>query len=135
MNRLRKPIEEEELEKRLIVERKPRKEKKEIPDNYLTLYFRRNFTAEKATKALPFVLFLALLGMLYIGNNHMAERNIRAIDTTTRRVNELSYEYKATKAELAHNSTLTEVAKKVDSLGLKEAIAPPQKITVEEVEK
>ena len=37
---------------------------------------------KKATGALPFVLFLVLLGMLYIGNMHMAEKSIRDIDKT-----------------------------------------------------
>ncbi len=130
-NRLRTPIDEEETGKRLIVEEKT---EKEIPDNYLMLYIRGVFNSEKATKALPFALFLALLGMIYIANNHLAEKNIRDIDKINKEVKELSYDYKTTKAELAYKSTLTEVAKRTDTLGIKESIQPPQKITVEEVQ-
>src|SRR5260221_9201004 len=131
-NRLRTQIEEEETEQKIIVEENP---VKEIPDNFLTQLFTKGIiNAETATNALPFILFLALLGMIYIANRHLAERNIRDTDKISKQVKELSYDYKTTKAELAYKSTLTEVAKRTDPLGIKESIQPPQKITVEEVQ-
>jgi len=130
-NRLRTEIPEEEMGE-LIVEEKP--VKKEIPDNFLTQFLTNGFiTADTAVKALPFVLYLALLGMVYIGNRHLAEKNIRDIDKISKEVKELSYGYKVTKADLAYKSTLTEVTKRVDTLGLKESLTPPQKITEKEV--
>ena len=130
MNKLRTEIEDEETEKELIVEEIPRKE---IPDNLFIHFFTKGiFNADEATKALPFVLFLALLGMAYIANRHLAERNIRDIDKITREVKELSWDYKTTKAELAFKSTLTEVAKRADSMGIKVSLQPPRKITAEE---
>ena len=130
-NRLRSQIEEEEeAEKMLVVEEKPYKE---IPDNFLTQFFTKGFVnSDTATRALPFVLFVALLGMIYIANRHLAERNIRDIDKIGKQVKELSWDYKTTKAELAYKSTLTEVAKRADTLGIKESVEPPQKITAEE---
>jgi hypothetical protein len=128
-NRLRTPIEEEEEEQQLIVEEKP---VKEIADNYLLKYFNKKFTAEAATRALPFVLFIAMLGMIYIANRNFAERNIRDIDKVGKQVNELSWQYKSAKARLAFKSTLTEVIKKVDTLGLKQPVTPPQVLTAEE---
>ena len=131
-NRLRSQVEEEEeAEKALIVEEKP---VKEIPDNFLMQVITRVFNAESATRALPFVLFMALLGMIYIGNRHLAEKNIRDIDKITKEVKELNWDYKTTKADLAFKSTLTEVAKRADTLGIKISVQPPQKITAEEVQ-
>ncbi|MDB5011550.1 MAG: hypothetical protein JWR67_758 [Mucilaginibacter sp.] len=128
-NRLRTEIPEEETGE-LIVEEKP---VKEIPDNFLTQFLSNGFiTSEEAIKALPFVLYLALLGMIYIGNRHLAEKNIRDIDKLNKEVKELSWDYKVTKADLAYKSTLTEVAKRVDTLGIKESLEPPQVITVKE---
>ena len=129
-NRLRTPIDEEEVEKKLIVEERP---VKEIPDNYLAQFFAKKFTAEAATNALPFVLFLALLGMIYIANRHLAEKNIRDIDKISKEVKELSWDYKTTKADLAFKSTLSEVIKLADTLKIKESTTPPQKIAAEEV--
>jgi hypothetical protein len=131
-NRLRTEIQEEEelAEKKLIVEEKP---VKEIPDNFLTQFLTKGvITTDDATRALPFILYVAFLGMLYIGNRHMSENNLRDIDKINKEVKELSWEYKSTKADLAFKSTLTEVAKRVDTLGIKEPAQPPQKITVKE---
>jgi hypothetical protein len=130
-NRLRTQIDEEEEVEKEVVEKKVRE--KEIPDNFLTQLFTRGIiTAETATRVLPFILFLAFLGMIYIANRHFAERNIRDIDKITKEVKDLSYDYKTTKAELAYKSTLTEVAKRADTLGIRESVQPPQKIVTEE---
>lgn len=129
-NRLRTDILEEEKESELIVEEKT---VKEIPENFLTKFLANGFiAAEDATRALPFILFLGLLGMIYIANRHLAEKNIRDIDKLTKEVHELNWEYKVTKADLAYKSTLSEVAKRVDTLGVKESIQPAQKITIKE---
>jgi hypothetical protein len=131
-NRLRTEIQEEEAEKEIIVEEKP---VREIPDNLLTQFLSKGFiTTETATNALPFVLYVAFLGMIYIANMHLAEKNIRDLDKINKEVKELTWDYKSTKADLAYKSTLTEVAKRVDTLGIKEAMQPPQKITVKEDE-
>ncbi len=133
MNRLRTQIEEEEAEKELIVEEK---REAEFPDNFLTQFFNKGkINSESATRALPFAFFIAFLGMIYIGNMHLAEKNIRDIDKISKEVKELSWDYKTAKAELAFKSTLTQVAKRVDTLGIKEAMQPPQKITAEEEQK
>jgi cell division protein FtsL len=132
-NRLRSQIEEEEEdEKKLVVEENP---VKEIPDNFFTQLFTKGIiNSERATSALPFVLFLALLGMIYIANRHLAEKNIRDIDKISKEVKELSWDFKTTKAELAYKSTLTEVAKRADTLDIKESLQPPQKLTTEGVQ-
>lgn len=125
-NRLRTQIEEEE--QLMLEDAKP--PARQIPDNFFTQLFTKGIiTAETATRALPFVLFLSLLGMIYIANMNLAEKNIRDIDKIGKEVKELSYDYKTTKAELAFKSTLTEVAKRADTLGVKESLQPPQKIT------
>ena len=131
-NRLRTEIqeEEEEAEKKLIVKEMPQKDS---PENFLMQFFSKGFiSAEQATNALPFVLYVAFLGMIYIGNRHLAETNIRDIDKITKEVKELSWDYKSTKAELAFKSTLSEVQKRADTLGIKESLQPPQKIVVTE---
>jgi hypothetical protein len=125
-NRLRAEIQEEEAEKELVVEEK--EPAKEISENALWQLVKKNFNSEKATSALPFVLFLTLLGMIYIGNMHLAEKTIRDIDKVGKESKELSWDYKTSKAELAYKSTLSEVAKRADTLGIKESIEPPQKL-------
>ncbi len=130
-NRLRTEIPEAEVEKEIVVEEK--QPVKDYSENALLKLFAKNFNAEKATGALPFVLFMVLLGMLYLGNMHLAEKTIRDIDKTEKEVKELSWDYKTAKAELAYKSTLSEVARRADTLGIKQSIEPPQKLQAEEV--
>jgi hypothetical protein len=131
-NRLRTEIPEEERETEIVVEEK-KAPRAEISENFLTQFFSNGFmSADRAMKALPFVLYLAFLGMVYIGNRHLAEKNVREIDKLTKEVKEMSYAYKVTKADLAFKSTLSEVASRADTLGLKESLQPAQKITVKE---
>ena len=127
-NRLRTEIEEEQDD---IVAEKPAA--REIPENFWTNILIKGFiTTDEATRALPFILFIAFLGMIYIGNRHLAEKNVRTIDKLSKEVKELSWGYKVAKADLAYKSTLTEVAKRTDTLGIKESILPAQKIVLRE---
>ena len=129
-NRLRTEIEKEQEE---VVVEKPAT--KELPENFLTNLLTKGFiTTDEATRALPFVLFIAFLGMIYIGNRHLAEKTIRDIDDITKEVKERGWDYKTAKAEMAFKSTLTEVAKRADTLGVRQSVEPPQKITVKEEE-
>ena len=112
------------------VQPEPR-EKAELPRNFFTLMFTEGvISKEAATDMLPFIIFIAFLGMIYIGNRHFAENNIRDIDRLGREVKELSWDYKTLKADLMMKSTQTEVAKEVDTLGLKEPVEPPKKIVI-----
>jgi hypothetical protein len=132
-NRLRTEIQEEEAEKELLVEERPVPEN---PENFVTNILNKGFVSTDAvTKALPFVFYLAFLCMVYIGNRHVAENNIRDIDKMSKEVKELSWDFKTTKADMAYKSTLTEVAKRVDTLGIAEPVEPPQKLTDAEVVK
>ncbi|MNY48146.1 hypothetical protein D3C86_1834550 [compost metagenome] len=132
-NQFRTRIEEEpELEEEQV-EEQPRLKKKEPESS--NAFFRKLFTEgvvskEAATEMLPFLIFLSVLCMLYIANSHMAVKNVRNIDKLNKEVKELSWEYKSLKADLMFKSKLTEVAKKVDTLGIKELTEPPKKIVI-----
>lgn len=83
---------------------------------------------------LPLVLFIALLGVLHVANNHTAESKIRRINATEKEIKELRWLYMTSKSELMYKSKQSEVAKMVKETGLKELIQPPYKIKVEESE-
>ncbi|MHA4894699.1 FtsL-like putative cell division protein [Pedobacter sp. PWIIR3] len=123
----------EEIEEQAPLEEVEVKVKKKEPekDNFFTKFFSEDLvTKETATEMMPFLIFIAVLCMLYIANSHMAVKNIRDIDKLNKEVKELSWEYKSLKADLMFKSKLTEVAKKVDTLGIKELTEPPKKIII-----
>lgn len=107
----------------------------EIPKSFfITIFSDGVISKEFATHLLPFIVFIAFLAMIYIGNRHFAENNIRDIDKLSKEVKELSWDYKTLKADLMLKSTQTEVAKEVDTLGLFEPNEPPKKIVIREGE-
>jgi hypothetical protein len=125
-NRFRTQIEEEEIGPEPEL-----KQKAELPKNFLTTFLSEGVVSkESATQLMPFVIFLAMLGMIYIANRHFTEKSIREIDKLNKEVKELSWDYKTLKAELMQKSTQTEVAKQVDTIGLKEPVEPPKKIVI-----
>ncbi|MGV3704227.1 MAG: FtsL-like putative cell division protein [Arcticibacter sp.] len=131
-NRFRREIEEEELEQEAEV--KPQPKKATLPRNFFTVLLTDGvISKEAASEMMPFIIFIAFLGMVYIGNRHFAEKNIRDIDKLSKEVKEMRWDYKTLKADLMLRSTQTEVAKKVDTLGLKEPVEPPKKLMVPEL--
>ncbi len=97
-----------------------------------TLFTVGDLSLNKILEYLPFGAFIAFLMLLYISNRHFAERTIRGIDKVSKEVKELGWDHKSVSAELMKMSTQTEIAKRVDSLGLKERVEPPIKIEVVE---
>ena len=81
---------------------------------------------------MPFVLFLVLLAALHIANNHMVETYARNITKTEREVKQLRWQYMTTTSSLMQKSKQSEVAKLVNTQGLKELRIPPYKIEVKE---
>ena len=109
--------------------------KEPVKEGSTTAFFRKLFvegvvTKESASGMFPFIIFLCFLAMVYIANSHYTMKNIRNIDKLSKEIKELSWEYKSLKADLMFKSKMTEVAKKVDTLGLKELIEPPKKIVI-----
>lgn len=126
-NRLRTTLEEEPIVGKQVEEPKA----PATPNFFNILLTKGVVSQEAATAALPFIIFLAFLGMIYIGNRHTAENNIRKIDKLGREVKELSWDFKTLKADLMFKSKQTEVIKRVDSvLGLKVPVQPPIKIKI-----
>lgn len=86
---------------------------------------------ESTLKQIPFLLLLAFLALIYIGNSYFAEKNIRKIEKMQRELKELRYEYISVKSEMMHASRQSEIAKQLSSKGIKESTVPPGKIVVE----
>ena len=83
---------------------------------------------------MPFVFFLAFLGIVYIANAHYAERKVRDIQILHEEVEKLSWEYMSLKSDLMQQSIESELEKKVAPLGLKELRDSPYKIKVKKEE-
>jgi len=81
-------------------------------------------------KYLPYILFITVVGIFYIGNSHYAEKNVRKIDKLKKEVEDLRADYTTLKADYMYASKQSEVAKKIAKKGITESLRPPEKIKV-----
>lgn len=93
------------------------------------------FTKDMLIGVMPFILFLAGIGLLYIANSYYAERTIREIDAVSRELKTLRTEYITGKSELMMICKQSEVARAVAPLGLLEPTEAPKKIVMTGIQK
>jgi hypothetical protein len=96
----------------------------------LETYFEEGFPVQYVPK----ILFVMVLGLLYISNTHHAEKTVHRINDIQAEVEDLRADYTTLKADLMFSSKQSEVARKVKAYGLKESLKPPHKIVVKESE-
>lgn len=90
-------------------------------------------TDDRITKQLPFLFFLAFLGIMLITNRNWSERTIRQIEVLQDTLDELRSESITMSANLMDASRPSEVVKKVEdaNIGLQEPVRPPQKLIIQ----
>jgi len=79
---------------------------------------------------LKFFVFLVLLGLLYIANNHHAEKKIREIEKTKLRISGLKSDYDYQKSKLTKETRVSVLADRLKEYGLKPLVEPPEKIFI-----
>jgi len=82
----------------------------------------------------PKILFVMVLGLIYIGNTHHGEKTVRNINHIQAEVEDVRADYTTMKAQLMFSSKQSEVAAKVKAYGLEESLTPPYKVVVEKGE-
>jgi len=92
----------------------------------------RIFTDERVSKQLPFIVFLAFLGLLAITNRNWSEKTIRKMEVLKDSVIELKSRSITYSARLMDASRPSEVFDRVKKagLGLEEQVDPPRRIVV-----
>ncbi|HRD06556.1 MAG: FtsL-like putative cell division protein [Saprospiraceae bacterium] len=79
---------------------------------------------------LPFVCYLAFLGIVYIYNAHTAERSLRKIDRLKKEVMDDKWQYMNLKQELMYGSTQSQLAKNLEQKQILPLAKLPHKIVV-----
>lgn len=78
----------------------------------------------------PHILFVAFVGLFYIGNSHYAEKNVRKIDALEKEVEDLRADFTTLKSSYMLSGKQSEVAKNIAHKGIKESLRPPEKIVL-----
>ena len=79
----------------------------------------------------PYFLFVAVITTVYIANGHYANKTMRKISATEKRIKEMDYEFKTVKRQVIFMSKESELAKAVEPIGLKELTTPVIKINAD----
>ena len=84
---------------------------------------------------IPFMIFLAILCIIYISNSHRAIEMERELNVQNTTLNELRWKYLDTKSQLMYVKTETQVIKYAEKLGLQPSLLPAYKISVDTLKK
>jgi len=89
-------------------------------------------TRKSVIDLLPYIFFLTLIAVLYIGNRYHAEKIVRRSIEIQAELKELRAEAITSASKLMFISKQSEVARlvKKNELGLEEAVEPPRKLIV-----
>jgi len=87
-------------------------------------------TQDKILKQWPYVLLLACLSILLIANNYVSERIIRETNSINRELRELRTEHLATLSDYLRTKQESEIARRLEGLGIRESRVPPKRIIV-----
>ena len=88
-------------------------------------------TQDKVLQRWPYVLFLVGLAILLIANNYVSEKIVRETNGIKVELKELQTEHLAMLSEYLRKTQQSEVAKRLDSIGVKESVVPPKRIFVQ----
>ena len=94
--------------------------------------FKYLVASKSVYRNLPFVYFLAALGMIYIANAHFAEKSMREIQGMQRVIEEQRWKSMSVQAELKQKSLRSEVARMVAADGLITGTEAPELIKVKQ---
>jgi hypothetical protein len=89
-------------------------------------------TRDFVIRQLPYIIFLAVMAIVYIGNRYHAEKLVRRSGALQAELKELRSEAITVSAELMDMSRQSEVLKllRKNNLNLVESLEPPRKIVV-----
>lgn len=125
VNRYIKPEEEAEKAKQ--------KKKRKLP-NWMTKIssVKVSFGDDQAFRYIPHMFFLTILGIVYIANNHNAEKLAGKITKAEREVKVLQMEYGTLKYEFMTKHNKDEIADELKKMGLYPNDKPVVKVVINE---
>lgn len=80
---------------------------------------------------MPFLAFLAALGMVYIANAHHGEKVMREIETLEREATEAHWRYMSIESILTQNGSRSRVEAEVLEDGLRMPVESPKRLIID----
>ena len=80
---------------------------------------------------IPFVFFVFFLGLIYIANSNLADKQVRQIQALEKDIKDLKWRYNGAKAEVMLSTKQSEIEKRVEPFGLRASNQRTKRIVVE----
>lgn len=112
-------------------EKKEKVKQKTEPNLVIQVITGNILTRDSIVNQMPFMLYLSLLAVMYIGYGYYGEKTIRELDKVDRQLKEIKSEYTTTSTKLEVLRQQSKVAEEIEKMGLEESRVPPKKIVVE----
>lgn len=112
-----------------------KKQKKKGGKTVMNVLGGRFLVREQFSKQFPFMVYVTVLLMVIITNTYIAEEKNRKLAEYGKRLYDLQVEYVQVKSEIMEASKQSVLAKKLEGTGLKEAVEPMRRISIEEPSK
>lgn len=131
MNRLIADIEKEEkLQVADVAEPQAPKSASKVKRGFISIVSGKFLADDSTLSSLPFLLYVAFLGVLYIANGYYAHNRLKDLDSLDNNISELRTQYIIAKDKLMYLSKESELEKSTGTFGLQESVIPPNKIVV-----
>jgi hypothetical protein len=79
---------------------------------------RRGLSSENVSRYVRYAIFLVVIGLAYIWNSHVAEKQVRRENKLKQQVSDAKAEYKTMHARLSAGTRQSAIQDRVDTLGL-----------------
>ncbi len=112
-------------------EKKVKVKQKTEPNLLVQIVTGNILTRDSIVNQMPYVLYLSLLMVIYIGYGYYGEKTIRELDKVDGQLKEIKSEYTTTSTKLEVLRQQSKVAEEINRMGLEESRVPPKKIVVE----
>ena len=80
---------------------------------------------------IPFVFFIFFLGLIYIANSNLAEKQVRQIQVLEKDIKDLKWRYNSAKADVMLSTKQSDIEKRVAPFGLRASNQRTKRIVVQ----
>jgi hypothetical protein len=124
MSEHKQEIQQEQGKEELLPVKKHKRVSKSISQ-----FFSGEYLSNKTVvNNLYFLVYLAILAMLYIGNTYYAEKTFKDIEKIKNELKEYRFQYITAKSALMFHSQQSEIAVRATCYGLQVTTLPPYKV-------
>ncbi|MDL2314848.1 hypothetical protein LJC16_01145 [Bacteroidales bacterium OttesenSCG-928-C19] len=126
------PTQEPAAEESLSKKESPAKKSSKSSGGVRSWFDGTILTRKFILKSIPMFFLIFILGITFIANRYVIEKTSLDISKMKNRIDELQMRHTQVNGEYMRSQKITEIARKLDTLGIKESTSQPKKIVIKD---